>query len=300
LAQRIPDDAYAVVANAVAIQQVDFDDTENFQWADGIQEFVEEHHLNPDKEGWNFRHIFGSFDEKDRHYNTPRVWYGHHLFNPEIEEDPESGELPFIMRTNHKFTPDDIEQYLGSHYNETPYDPYSKDSTEADMYRYRPIGLNRTQNSHVLQLRNDVPEEQQAVMWLCIGFPEFAPYIPFYTNANDTDPSFSETPMEMDVDSDSAYWMYRHMSMLVESHYSKFVQDNRDYLKECRRVQRRMLWQFDQEAAKLHGEELTEFLTQKNYEMVAKMKAMTKDHMNKLIMKGIELSKLTFNMDKNL
>ena len=90
------------------------------------------------------------------------------------------------------------------------------------------------------------------------------------------------------------------MSMLVESHYSKFVQDNRDYLKECRRVQRRMLWQFDQEAAKLHGEELTEFLTQKNYEMVAKMKAMTKDHMNKLIMKGIELSKLTFNMDKNL
>ena len=94
-----------------------------FQWADGIQEFVEEHHLNPDKEGWNFRHIFGSFDEKDRHYNTPRVWYGHHLFNPEIEEDPESGELPFIMRTNHKFTPDDIEQYLGSHYNETPYDP---------------------------------------------------------------------------------------------------------------------------------------------------------------------------------
>ena len=34
LAQRIPDDAYAVVANEVAIQQVDFDDTENFQSAD--------------------------------------------------------------------------------------------------------------------------------------------------------------------------------------------------------------------------------------------------------------------------
>ena len=300
LAQRIPDDAYAVVANEVAIEQVDFDDTENFQWADGIQEFVEEHHLNPDKEGWNFRHIFDTYDEKDRHYNTPRVWYGHHLFNPEVEEDPESGDLPFIMRTSHKFTPDDIEQYLGSHYNETPYDPYSKDSTEEDMYRYRPIGLNRTQNSHVLQLRNDVPEELQAVMWLCIGFPEFSPYIPFYTNANDTDPSFSETPMEMDVDSDSAYWMYRHMSMLVESHYSKFVQDNRDYLKECRRVERRMLWQFDQEAAKLSGEELTEFLTQKNYEMVAKIKKMTKEHMNKLIMKGIELSKFTFDMDKNL
>ena len=30
VAQRIPDDAYAIAANQVAIQQVDFDDTDNF------------------------------------------------------------------------------------------------------------------------------------------------------------------------------------------------------------------------------------------------------------------------------
>lgn len=137
-------------------------------------------------------------------------------------------------------------------------------------------------------------------MWLCIGYPEFSPYIPFYTNANDTDPSFSETPLEMDVDADSAYWLYRHMSMLVESHYSKFVQDNTDYLIECRRVNRKMIAEIDKEAAKRHGEELTAFLTQKNYEIVATMKKMTKELMNKLIMKGIELSKFTFDMDKNL
>ncbi|WP_436635716.1 C69 family dipeptidase, partial [Latilactobacillus sakei] len=55
LAQRIPDDGYAVAANQVAIQQVDFSDTDNFMWAEGIQEYVEKHHLNPDKTGWNFR-----------------------------------------------------------------------------------------------------------------------------------------------------------------------------------------------------------------------------------------------------
>ena len=61
-----------------------------------------------------------------------------------------------------------------------------------------------------------------------------------------------------------------------------------------------MIAEIDKEAAKLHGAELTEFLTQKNYEIVATMKKMTKELMNKLIMKGIELSKFTFNMDKNL
>ena len=93
-------------------------------------------------------------NEKDRHYNTPRVWYGHKLLNPEIEADPESAELPFIMRTDHLITREDIAQILGSHYNETPFDPYGH-GDDADRFRYRPIGLNRTQNSHILQLRSE-------------------------------------------------------------------------------------------------------------------------------------------------
>lgn len=40
LAQRIPDDGYAVAANQVAIQQVDFSDADNFMWAEGIQEYA--------------------------------------------------------------------------------------------------------------------------------------------------------------------------------------------------------------------------------------------------------------------
>ena len=72
VAQRIPDDSYAVCANRVSIQQVDFNNTDEFMWSEGIQEFVEKNHLNTDKTGWNFRHIFGTDNLKDRHYNTPR------------------------------------------------------------------------------------------------------------------------------------------------------------------------------------------------------------------------------------
>ncbi|KRL13137.1 pepD2 protein [Schleiferilactobacillus perolens DSM 12744] len=298
VAQRIPDDCYAVAANEVAIQAVDFTKTDDFMWSDGIQDFVEQHHLNPDFDTWNFRHIFGTFDEKDRHYNTPRVWYIESRLNPELVQEPESGELPFILKPAKKISTDDIEYLLGSHYNETPYDPFGHGS-DADRLRYRPVGLNRTQNSHILQLRNDVPKAYAAIMHLCLGYPTFSPYVPFYTNANDTAPTYSETPMTHDYK--SAYWLYKSLSFLVESHYSKFVQKDRDYLKEGRRRKRELIAQIDAQAADLAPDaDLTEFLTRQNYAIVDEYEDHAKALMSDLIMDGINLSQLTFDMDKNL
>ncbi|MFD1432435.1 C69 family dipeptidase [Lacticaseibacillus yichunensis] len=299
VAQRIPDDAYAVAANQVAIQQVDFDDPDNFIWSNGIQEFVEANDLNPDKTGWNFRHIFGTMNEKDRHYNTPRVWYAHHILNPETPEEPESAELPFIMHTDHKITREDMAYILGSHYNETRFDPLGH-GADADKLRYRPIGLNRTQNSHILQLRGNKPAGQSAIMWLNIGIPTYSPYVPFYTNATDTDPSYSQTPLTLDLDTDSAYWLHRSLGMLVESHYSKFIQQDRDYLTALNQTFRAHVAKTDAATAELVDKDLTAALTQANYDIVAQVKATTKKEIASYLMQGLEQSHLTFNMDKNL
>lgn len=297
VAQRIPDDAYALTGNRVAIQQVDFNDPDYFMWSEGIQEFVEEHHLNTDKTGWNFRHIFGTSNLKDRHYNTPRQWYGQKMFNPELDQDPEDTELPFIMRTDHKFSVDDIEEFLGSHYNETEFDPFGHGS-EADKHRYRPIGLNRTQNAHVLQIRNDVPAEYAALMWICIGTPTFTPFIPFFTNMNDTEETFKNLTSEFDMS--KAYWMYKALAVQVESKYTDYIQDDIDYLISCRQILRAAVEETDKQAANLSGEELTEFLTKRNQELVQEMRTKALKLIDSLYLKGMSLSKLTFNMDANL
>ncbi len=297
-ATRIPDNAYAIAANQVAQQQIDFDDPQNYLWSAGIQEFVAAHHLNPDKSGWNFRRIFGTDTEKDRHYNTPRVWYGQRYLNPSTPQAPMSSELPFICYAEHLIAVEDLEYILSSHYNETKYDPLGHGSVE-DRLKFRPIALNRTQNSHILQLRNAVPAKNAALMWICFGIPSFSPYVPFYTNANDTAPSWSQTPLKYDIK--SAYWMYRTLSMLVEAHYSHFVQTDLDYLKECRRLQHQMIAAADQKVAAVDTEsEVTAALTQSNYELVAKMRALTMKLIGELVTQGLTLSRLTFNMDKNL
>ena len=297
VAQRIPDDAYAIAANRVSIEQVDFDDSDNFMWSEGIQEFVAQHHLNVDHQGWNFRHIFGTYSQQDRFYNTNRVWYGQKYFNPEIEQDPTDGDLPFIRRAAKKITREDIEFVLGSHYQNTPYDPFGK-GTEEEKHRFRPIGLNRTQNSHILQIRNDVESDKAAIMWLCIGGPTFTPFVPFFANMNDTDPSYNNTSMEYNLN--DAWWYYKSLAALVETHYPQFVQLDTDYLNELNQYYRRRVEDVIAQAQGKTGAELTSYLTSANQETVAYTRKRSEKLWAQMMIDSINMSKLTFNMDENL
>lgn len=300
VAQRIPDDSYAVTGNRVAIQQVDFNDPDNFMWSDGIQEFVEKNHLNPDKYGWDFRHIFGTADVFDQHYNTPRQWYGHKVLNPSVEFDPLDFDIPFIMQTNHRVTLEDVQKILSSHYQGTPYDPLGHEGTEQQKQLFRPISLNRTQNSHILQVRNDLPEAASTIMWMSFGVPTFTPYIPFFGNAEDIDVSYRETPEKLNMDLKSAYWMYRTLSMLVESHHAEFSKEDLDYLKDSREYLYRWVNEIAPQVKGMAPSEVSDFLSSKTHEMVAEMAKRTKNLMAELVMHGLELSKLTFKIDKNL
>ena len=297
VAQRIPDDAYAIAANRVSIEQVDFDDSDNFIWSEGIQEFVAQHHLNVDHQGWNFRHIFGTYSQQDRFYNTNRVWYGQKYFNPEIEQEPTDGDLPFIRRAAKKITREDIEFVLGSHYQNTPYDPFGK-GTEEQKHRFRPIGLNRTQNSHILQIRNDVDHDKAAIMWLCIGGPTFTPFVPFFANMNDTDPSYNNTSMTYNLN--DAWWYYKSLAALVETHYPQFVQLDTDYLNELNQYYRRRVYDVIKAAGAKKGSELTTYLTKANQETVAYTRKRSEKLWAQMMIDSINMSKLTFNMDENL
>ena len=292
VAVRIPDDCYAVAANQIAIEDIDFNDPENYMWADGIQDFVKDNHLNPDESGFNFRHIFGTDTEKDHHYNTPRVWFAQRYLNPEIEQDPESPNLPFIRKASRKISVEDIQYLLKSHYNETKFDPLGG-GNEHDRKIYRAISLSRTANSHILQMNSD-----NGVQWLCYGIPTFCPHVPFFTNANDTDKTYSYVPEKMDLD--SSYWLYEALAMVVESHYADFIQDDLDYQKDLSQWGRTKIKEVNEKAQTMSGDELTSYLTDMNHEIASHYNKVTKDFLFDLMTKGTEMSNLTFKMDPNL
>lgn len=297
VAVRIPDDSYAVAANQVAIQDIDFNDSKNYMWADGIQDFVADHNLNPDFNRWDFRHIFGTDTEKDHHYNTPRVWFAQRYLNPSIEQDPESAELPFIRKAEKKISVEDIEYLLKSHYNETKYDPLGSGS-EHDKKKYRAISLSRTANSHILQMRDSAQNGAAGVEWTGFGIPSFCPQVPMFTNVNSIDKSYANTPAKMDLK--SAYWMYEALAMVVESHYKEFVEPNLDYQKALSEWSRRKIAAVDAKAVTMSDDKLTDYLTTQNEEIVKHYRKATMDHLADLVTQGTELSQLTFKMDPNL
>ena len=130
--------------------------------------------------------------------------------------------------------------------------------------------------------------------------PTFTPYVPFFGNADDIDISYRETPMKLDMNLKSAYWMYRALSMIVESHHAEFSKEDLDYLKDAREYLYRWVNQTAPQVEGMDAKQASEFLSTESHKMVAEMAKRTKALMAQLIMHGLELSKLTFIMDKNL
>lgn len=226
VAQRIPDDCYAVVANQLSIQVIDFNDSDNFMFHPGIQKFVDENNLNPHPDTFNFRDIFGTADQSDAVYNTPRVWYGHQMFNPDScqGETPESMNLPFLVKPERKLSLVDAENYLSSHYEGTPYDPLGKDSRGK---LYRPISLAKTQESHILQTNRQGLD----IHWLAMGVANESTYVPFFQGVDHVAAPYRRGKLPAQLN--SAYWIFKHASVLVDSHLHDFLPYLRDVQKDC-------------------------------------------------------------------
>ena len=135
-------------------------------------------------------------------------------------------------------------------------------------------------------------------MWLCIGGPTFTPFVPFFANMSDTDPSYNNT--SMDYNMKDAWWYYKSLAALVESHYPQFVQLDTDYLTELNRYFRGRVEEVIKGADGKSGEELTDYLTKANQETVAHTKKDSEKLWGQMMIESINMSKLTFHMDANL
>ncbi|MDF9444201.1 C69 family dipeptidase [Limosilactobacillus mucosae] len=299
-AQRIPDDCYAICPNIMVIQEIDFNDPDNFMFAPTLKSFVEKNHLNPDPATFNYRNIFGTQSEADSYYNTPRTWYGQKLFNPSIEQDPTSQNMPFLRRPEKKIAIEDVEAFLSSHYNGTPYDPMGTfaSGTKEDQRKFRSISLDRNQSSCILQIRNHVPKEFAAIQWINFGFYCYSPYVPFYTNISDTPANYQKAGAE--VDPNSAYWMYKTLAVIIEPRYHKFINEVNEYRDGCQSFGLRRIDQIDQQAADLEEGELNNFLTKANLQTAAEVTKRTHALLSSLIKQSLLDSKYQFELGDNL
>ncbi|KRN43496.1 C69 family dipeptidase [Fructilactobacillus fructivorans] len=298
VAERIPDDHYAVVANQMAIEEVDFNNDDYFMWSPQIYDFVSSNRLNPDRSGFNFRHIFGTHDLSDTYYNTPRVWYGQRMFNPAVKQDPTSQNMPFTRKSETLISELDAQNLLSSHYQGTQFDPLGA-GDEADRTKFRPVSLAKTQESHVLQIKPNLPIEIGGIHWLAMGVAAQSTYVPFLEGITDT-PEAYKYHIKRDFDPKSAYWIFKLVGILVDPHYLEFG----DKLKEVQQTlieqYEQILKQTDTEASGLNSSELSQLANEASTKSAKLAMRSFKNLGQDLITNSTDFSPLNYHQDLNL
>ena len=229
MARRVPDDAYVTNPNQLGSDYFEFGNPDEFLCDPDLEHFVTEHHLILDQEGKGFnpRYAFGSQKDKDRHYNTPRAWAIQRFLNPEIEQDPRSFEILWCQKPYRKVTIEDVKYVLSNHYQDTIYDPYGPEGDQVSQRTFRTIGINRTSQTAILQLRPNKPQETTGIQWISYGSMPYNTAVPFFTQVDTTPDYFANTTAK--VTTDSFYWANRIIAGLADPHYAHHVGDFDDY-----------------------------------------------------------------------
>ena len=165
MAVKVPDDHYVAMPNQLGIDHFDLEDAlgeqKEYMCSADLKEFIETYHLDLSMDGnFNPRDAFGSHDDSDHVYNTPRAWFMERCLNPHTKKwdgpdadyTPVSDDIPWMMVPEKKITVEDVKYVLSSHYQGTPYDPYAAYGDKSWKGAYRSIGVNRTDFLSVIQM----------------------------------------------------------------------------------------------------------------------------------------------------
>ena len=235
IARKVPDDVYVVMPNQFGMDKFDLADAlgaqNEFMCSADLPEFIEKYHLDVENMEDKVcpRDIFGSHDDADHVYNTPRAWFMERTLNPnsavwdgpDADFTPVSDDIPWCMIPEKKITMEDVKYVLSSHYQGTLYDPYGNYGDKSLRGAYRSIGVNRTDFMSAIQIRPYTDEDSSAIQWLAFASNAFNVMVPFYTNVDEVPEYFANT--SADVSTNNFYWTSRMIAAMADASYAKSV-----------------------------------------------------------------------------
>jgi len=184
LAQRVPDDQVAVIANSYTVRTVDLTDTNHFMASEGLIEYAHNWGwYNPKIDGeFDFVKAFADSEHAGNAYNLCRQWGGlRHLTASKVEL---GYDMPFSIKPDHELEVADMFNILRDHYEGTKVQELPEKAANPHENKYHTICNDDTYNSFVVELRKDMPLDIGIVYWMCLGNPCSSFYIPFHFGIN--------------------------------------------------------------------------------------------------------------------
>ena len=229
---KFPDDKYAVFPNTFFLGSVDKNDTENTILSADLEKTA--------RDAGTYKEINGSFHVAQS-YNPPlaeadrsRVWSGIKALDPnaDVQYDDEYFEL--MHSTSDKLSLRDAMNLQRNRLDGTDFKPQDQmeldgkgipDKTKADpVYKY-PISNPNVMEAHIFQLKDNLPASTGGgILWLAMGSPRNAPYLPYYGNISNTSQPYQE--MSTAYNENSWYWTVSRINDLVAKYPELFEDDS--------------------------------------------------------------------------
>ena len=306
MARRIPDDACVINPNQFGMDAFDLQDAfgarESHMCSADLREFIADNCLDLNQNGaFNPRDVFGSRTDMDHIYNTPRAWFmgryltprSHRWDGENAEFTPESDDIPWFLVPDRKVTVEDVKYMLSSHYQGTPYNPYtSQDTGRRGMYRS--IGINRTGVTSICQVRGDAPEPIRGIEWICFGSTAFDAILPVYVNV-DAMPAYLSR-VTLDVSTENFYWGSRLIGALADHNYASCIQQIERYQSAVAVKGRQLIREYDRRMAESGDYSLAK---EANEALARMAREQTTDALNKVLLDASEHMKNGYNRADN-
>ena len=219
LACRMPKDKYFVTGNQSRFRTYDPNDKENYLASADLIEFAEKHGLyNPAHGAFDFHETYARDIELDTTYNYPRVWGLQQLFSPEIKNDVTKNTFPVFAKAAHKVTLTELRTAFRFHYDNTEHDPYLNSNPKEP---YRPVSIFRTTQTHLLQVRPELPQAIGCINYVAMGMADLGVFLPLYQGITSYPEAYTKGNGESSAD--SAYWKFRKIMVLGMTNYNKYA-----------------------------------------------------------------------------
>ena len=219
LACRMPKDQYFVTGNQSRFRTYDPKDKENYLASADLIEFAEKHGLyNPAQGAFDFHEAYARDVKLDTTYNYPRVWGLQQFFSPSIKNDVTKNTFPVFAKPEEKITLTKLRTAFRFHYDNTDHDPYLHSNPKEP---YRPVSIFRTTQTHLLQVRPELPQAIGCVNYVAMGMADLGVFLPLYQGITSYPEAYTKGTDESSAD--SAYWKFRKIMVLGMTNYNKYA-----------------------------------------------------------------------------
>jgi dipeptidase len=257
-AQRIPDDHVGVSANISRIGKIDINNPDYFMFSENVFKQAKKLKRWDGKSEFKFWKAYGKVEKPFK----IREYYILNKLAPSKKLSMDMDELPFSVKPDNKVSVHDVialyrETYEGTEYDMTQNMKHIKTKKDDDgkiistdtiiasnanpwptgsnrkLYNYlkensveyqRTVAVAWCSYSHIIQLRDWMPDEIGGLAWFSFDNPAQSPRIPIYSGSTRLPESFAQCGQKRHTE-DAAIWSYRKANKLATLNWQKTRKD---------------------------------------------------------------------------